>query len=110
MEQEVADTAGGIGYAVQRKRGSDVRKLRLESTDGNGFVPASSGAIYSGKYPLQRKLYAYVAAPTLSEASPAVREMVNLILSDLGQTFMVRTGSLPLSVDELVATRESLGL
>jgi len=110
VEQEVADTPTGIGYAVQRKRGDDVKKLRIESTDGSGATLATADAVYSGKYPLQRKLYAYVAAPSLAEASPAVRELVNLMLSDQGQTFMVRTGSLPLSVDELVATRSRLGL
>jgi phosphate transport system substrate-binding protein len=110
VEKRVSETRAAIGYAVQRKRGAAVKKLAIESSDGSGMTLATEDAVYSGKYPLQRKLYAYVAAPCLAEASPAVREMVNLLLSDEGQTMMVRSGSLPLAVDELLELRGRLGL
>lgn len=108
VEARVAQDRLGIGYVVQRQRGAGVKKLAIEATDGSGATLATEEAIYSGKYPLQRKLYAYVAAPSMADATPAVREIVNLLLSDEGQTMMVRSGSLPLAVDELLDVRSRL--
>lgn len=104
VERTVGDRIAGIGYAVQGPRQFPVKVLALAATDGSGPTSATEEAIYSGRYPLQRKLYAVVAAPSLEKAPPAVREMVNLLLSDQGQTLMVRTRSLPLAAAE-AATR-----
>lgn len=110
VEQAVSQKPGAIGYAVQGPRQFPVKVLALASTDGSGPTLATEEAIYSGRYPLQRKLYAVVAAPSLAQAPPAVREMVNLLLSDQGQTLMVRTRSLPLAAAEVVEWRKRLGL
>lgn len=110
VERTVGEQIGGIGYAVQGPRECPVKVLALPSTDGSGPTLATEEAIYSGRYPLQRKLYAVVAAPSLAAVPPAVREMVNLLLSDQGQTLMVRTCSLPLAAAEVVAWRKRLGL
>jgi phosphate transport system substrate-binding protein len=110
VEQAVSHKPGAIGYAVQGPRQFPVKVLALASTDGGGPTLATEEAIYSGRYPLQRKLYAVVAAPSLVQAPPAVREMVNLLLSDQGQTLMVRTRSLPLAAAEVVEWRKRLGL
>lgn len=110
VEKRVASDPEAIGYMVQRNRGSGVRKLAIEATDGNGATLATEQAIYSGRYPLQRKLYAYLAAPSLADASPEVRILVNLLLSDEGQTMLARTGSLPLAVEEVMEIRQRLGL
>ena len=110
VELTVSEQPGGIGYAVQGSRRYPVKVIALASTDGSGPTFATEETIYSGRYPLQRKLYAVVAAPSLAEAPPAVREIVNLLLSDQGQTLMVRTRSLPLAADEVVEWRKRLGL
>jgi phosphate transport system substrate-binding protein len=110
VEAAVSQLPGGIGYAVQGPRKHRVKVLALASSDGNGYTLATEDAIYSGRYPLQRKLYAVVAAPSLDQAPPSVREMVNLLLSDQGQTLMVRTRSLPLAAAEVVEWRKRLGL
>ena len=110
VERFVSEQPGGIGYAVQGSRRYPVKVIALASTDGSGPTFATEETIYSGRYPLQRKLYAVVAAPSLAEAPPAVREIVNLLLSDQGQTLMVRTRSLPLAADEVVEWRKRLGL
>ena len=110
VESEVGKWPTSIGYAVQGPRENRVKVLALASTDGSGPTLATEEAIYSGRYPLQRKLYAVVAAPSLEKAPPAVREMVNLLLSDQGQTLMVRTRSLPLAAAEVVEWRTRLGL
>jgi len=67
-------------------------------------------AIYSGKYPLQRMFFAYVAAPSFDQAGPFTREFMNLLLSDVGQTLVARAGSLPLSAAEVEQERARLGL
>ncbi len=110
VERAVAAQIGGIGYAVQGPRQYPVKVLALAATDGSGPTLATEESIYSGRYPLQRKLYAVVAAPNLVSTPPAVRELVNLLLSDQGQTLMVRTRSLPLAAAEVVEWRMRLGL
>ena len=110
VEKAVGMQPAGIGYSVQGPRGKGVKVLALAPTDGGAPTLATEDAIYSGRYPLQRKLYAVLSAPSLAAASPAVREMVNLLLSDQGQTLMVRTRSLPLAVDEVLEWRRRLGL
>lgn len=110
VEKAVSLSPGGIGYAVQGPRKHRVKVLALASTDRKGYTLPTEDAIYSGRYPLQRKLYAVIAAPTLDQAPPSVREMVNLLLSDQGQTLMVRTRSLPLAASEVVEWRKRLGL
>ncbi len=110
VESKVAEALNAIGYAAQSSRVYPVKVLAIESVGGGPALLPTEEAIYSSKYPLQRKLYAVIAAPQLSQASPAVREMVNLILSDQGQTLMARTRNLPLAAEEVVALREKLGL
>ncbi len=110
VERTVGEQTGGIGYAVQGPRQHPVKVLALDGTDGSGPTLATEEAIYSGRYPLQRKLYAVVAAPSLADTPPAVRELVNLLLSDQGQTLMVRTRSLPLAAAEVLEWRKQLGL
>lgn len=110
VERLVANDPQSIGYLVQKNRSAKVRKLAIDAADGNGATLATEQAIYSGRYPLQRKLYAYLAAPSLADASPEVRTLVNLLLSDEGQTMFARTGSLPLTVEEVLETRNRLGL
>lgn len=110
VERMVAENEGGIGYAAQRTRVHLVKPLRLAPRGGGDPVVATEASIYSGKYPLQRRLYAYVDAPSLAEASPEVREWINLILSAEGQTLMVRSNFLPLASQEVEAWRNFLEL
>ena len=110
VESMVARSLNGIGYAAQATRIHPVKALAIQASDGGPAALPTEEAIYSGRYPLQRKLYAVVRAPDLSKASPAVREIINLILSDQGQTLLARTRNLPLAADEVVKLRAELGL
>ena len=110
VEAQVSKYPNAIGYAAQASRIHPVKVLAIEATGGGDPVYPTEEAIYSGKYPLQRKLYAILAAKDFSKASANVRELVNLILSDQGQTLMARTRNLPLAADEVVALRIKLGL
>lgn len=109
VERRVGEALGGIGFAVQKTRGNQVRKVGIRSGDGE-VVRATEEAVYSGKYPLQRKIYAFVGSRSLDDAAPQIREMVNLILSAEGQTMIVKGNSLPLSVEEVMEWRGKLGL
>lgn len=108
VEKMVGQDMSGIGYAVQRSREHAVKAVKLAPQGGGVPVAATEATIYSGKYPLQRRLFAIVAAPSLDQASPAVREWVNLILSAEGQTLMVRSNFLPLAKEEVLAWRKFL--
>ncbi len=110
VEAKVAGDKAAIGYATLRPRQADVRVLAVASNSGEKAWPVDTQAIYSGHYPLQRKLYGYVARKTLDDATPLERELVNILLSAAGQTMIAKSGSLPLSTSETAAGRGALGL
>jgi phosphate transport system substrate-binding protein len=110
VEKDVADQANAIGFATLRPRTAKVRALAVAANSGEPAYRTTADDIYSGKYPLQRKFYAYVAAPSLKEGGDFSRELMNLLLSDVGQTLVARGGSLPLMASEVIAERKKLDL
>ncbi|MGF1530969.1 MAG: PstS family phosphate ABC transporter substrate-binding protein [Puniceicoccaceae bacterium] len=110
VEGHVGKAKGGIGYATQRKRVHPVKVLAILPTDGSPAVYPDEASIYSGRYPFQRKLYAHLTVRKLEDASPQVRELVNLILSAEGQTLVVEADNLPLGMEEIQQIRAELGL
>lgn len=110
VEKLVSDQANAIGFATLRPRNQNVRAIAVAPNSGEPAYRITAEDIYSGKYPLQRKFYAYVAAPSLKESGAFSRELMNLILSDVGQTLVARAGTLPLMASEVIAERAKLGL
>lgn len=110
VEAAVAHDPAAIGYASLRFRAADVRVLAIAPNSGEEASLPDSAAIYAGRYPLQRAFYGYVARARLEDAAPLERELVNLLLSDVGQALVARSGSLPLSAAEVVEARARLGL
>jgi phosphate transport system substrate-binding protein len=106
----VADNPDAIGFATLRPRSHMARPIAIAANSGEQAYFPDAESIYSGKYPLQRMFYGYVAAPSLDQGGPFAREFVNLLLSDVGQTLVARAGSLPLSAEEVKAERAKLGL
>jgi phosphate transport system substrate-binding protein len=106
----VADNPDAIGFATLRPRSPKVRAIAVAANSGEQAYFPDAESIYSGKYPLQRMFYGYVAATSLDQGGPFTREFVNLLLSDVGQTLVARAGSLPLSAEEVEAERAKLGL
>lgn len=110
VESTVAGNKHAIGFATTRNRAATVRALAVAANTGEkAYFPNAEG-VYSGKYPLQRMFYGYVAAPSLEQSGPFTREFVNLLLSDVGQTLVARAGSLPLSSEDVTKQRAALGL
>ena len=110
IEKEVAGRPDAIGFTTLRPRAATVRALAVAPNSGQTPYRTTAEDIYSGKYPLQRMFYAYVAARSLNESGPFEREFINLLLSDVGQTLVARAGSLPLMASEVVTERARLGL
>lgn len=110
VEKNVSDNSSAIGYATLRPRNAKVRAIAVAGNSGEHAYFPDAESIYAGKYPLQRMFFGYVAAPSLEQSSPFERELINLLLSDVGQTLVARAGSLPLMASEVVAERAKLGL
>ena len=110
VESEVAKQANAIGFATLRPRTSAVRAIGLAPNSGEPAAHTTADDIYSDRYPLQRMFFIYLAAPSFKESGAFQRELVNLLLSDVGQTLVARAGSLPLMASEVVAERTKLGL
>ncbi len=110
VEKDVTGNANAIGFATLRPRNASVRAISVAPNSGEPAYRTTAEDIYSGKYPLQRKFYAYVAAPSLKDSGGYSRELMNLILSEVGQTLVARAGSLPLMASEVIAERAKLGL
>ncbi len=110
VEKQVARDTAAIGFATLRRRGPVVRLVPIAPNSGETAYLPDAPSVYSGKYPLQRKFYGYIAARSFGEAGPFERELVNLLLSDVGQTLVARAGSLPLMASEVVAERSKLDL
>ncbi|MEP6685527.1 MAG: substrate-binding domain-containing protein [Verrucomicrobiota bacterium] len=110
VEQHVADNTDAIGFASFRPRTRSVRTVAIAANSGEAAFLPNAETIYSDKYPLQRNFYAYVASRSLASAGAFERELFNLILSDVGQTLVARSGNLPLTAREAAAERTKLGL
>ena len=110
VEKKVAEDPAAMGYVSLRPRGPAVRPLAIAENSGMTAYTADAQSVYSGKYPLQRKMYAYVPEKNLGEASATTRELLNLLLSSEGQAMIARTGTLPLTANEVASLRRELGL
>jgi phosphate transport system substrate-binding protein len=110
IEEKLTADPHGIAFASFRTRSMNVRSVAIAANSGETAYLPESETIYSEQYPLQRMFYAYLAAPSLEKSGAFEREFVNLLLSDVGQTLVARSGNLPLLASEVVAERARLGL
>lgn len=110
VEDGVAQNADAIGFVTLGHRSLKVRGVAVAANSGEQAYRPDADSIYSGKYPLQRMFYAYVAARSLHQGGAFQRELVNLLLSDVGQTLVARAGSLPLLASEVTKERADLDL
>jgi phosphate transport system substrate-binding protein len=110
IEADVANDPTAIGFVTLRPRRNGVRALAVAPNSGERAAQVSAEDVYSGRYPLQRLLYGYVTAPNLNAGGAYERELVNLLLSDVGQTLVARVGELPLTANEVIAQRSKLDL
>jgi phosphate transport system substrate-binding protein len=83
----------GIGYAT-----SGVRAVPLSDKKGGAVAEANYQNVLSGKYPLSRVLYVYVAKKPGEPLPKVVAEFLHYVLSKEGQEIVVKDGYDPLTV------------
>jgi len=82
----------GIGYAT-----SGVRALPLSDKKGGPVAEANYQNVLSGKYPLSRMLYVYVAKKPGQPLPKITEEFIKYVLSKEGQEIVVKDGYDPLT-------------
>ncbi|NLS96125.1 MAG: PstS family phosphate ABC transporter substrate-binding protein [Planctomycetaceae bacterium] len=92
----VANDRAGIGYGGIGYVTSEIRAVPLAKADGQSPVEPSFENALSGKYPLGRALYIYVAKKPGEPLSPLVEEFLKFVLSKQGQEIVVKDGYGPL--------------
>ena len=81
----------GIGYAT-----SGVKAVPLSDKKGGPVYEATNANVLSGKYPLSRMLYIYVAKKPGEHLPKVVEEFLKYALSKEGQQIVVKDGFDPL--------------
>ncbi len=94
--QGVTKSINGIGYSGIGYKTSGVKALELANQDGEAAVDATPANAVSGTYPLARFLYVYVNKAPNKPLPPLEREFIKMILSQTGQTAVVKDGYVPL--------------
>jgi phosphate transport system substrate-binding protein len=102
-EDKFAMGYSGIGYTT-----SNVKAIKLAKKAGEPFYGESYENVLSGKYPLARYLYVYVAIDPFKSGegriSPLTREFLAFAISKEGQEVVVKDGYFP--IPEKVASEE----
>jgi phosphate transport system substrate-binding protein len=94
--QGVTEDMYGIGYSGIGYRTSGVKAVALAGKDG-AFITTDPENVYAGKYPLARFLYVYINQPPNRPADPLVKQFLTFVLSQQGQSVVVKDGYLPLT-------------
>ncbi len=92
----ITEDKAGIGYSGIGYLTSGVKTLSLAEKEGGTAYPPTYENVLSGKYPLGRMLYIYVAKKPNEPLPPAVKEFLRYVLSREGQEIVVKDGYLPL--------------
>jgi phosphate transport system substrate-binding protein len=97
--QGVSEDKFSIGYSGIGYTTSNVKAIRLAKKAGEPFFAESYDNVLSGKYPLARYLYVYVAVDPYKSGSdkisPLTSEFLKFALSKEGQEVVVKDGYFP---------------
>jgi phosphate transport system substrate-binding protein len=104
----VAHDIAGIGYSGIGYATSGVRALPLSDKKGGHAEAANYQNVLSGKYPLSRMLYIYVAKKPGQPLPKVVEEFLKFALSREGQEIVVKDGYDPLTAQMIAAQLKSL--
>ena len=98
--QGVSEDKFSIGYSGIGYSTSNVKPIKLAKKAGQPYYAESYENVLSGKYPLARYLYVYVAVDPFKSGqarlSPLTREFLKYALSKEGQEAVVKDGYFPL--------------
>ncbi|MBU0481298.1 MAG: phosphate ABC transporter substrate-binding protein [Proteobacteria bacterium] len=92
----VTEDRAGIGYSGIGYRTSGVKAISLGKKMGGQVYEPNYKNVLSGKYPLARTLYIYVAKEPNQPLPLLQKEFLKFILSRTGQEIVVKDGYLPL--------------
>ena len=92
----ITEDKAGIGYSGIGYKTSGVKAVDLSDKKGGTAFEASYENVLSGKYPLSRMLYIYVAKEPNKPLPPLTKEFLKFVLSKAGQEIVVKDGFLPL--------------
>jgi len=93
--QGVTEDKFAVGYSGIGYKTSGVRTVPVAAKAGQ-CIDDSPENVISGKYPLSRFLYVYVNKAPNKPLDPLVREYLKYVLSQQGQTTVVKDGFIPL--------------
>ncbi|WP_256502072.1 PstS family phosphate ABC transporter substrate-binding protein [Desulfuromonas sp. KJ2020] len=91
----VTEDKSGIGYSGIGYLTSGVKAIALSEKGGPAYEPTYENVL-SGKYPLGRMLYLYVAKKPNEPLPKMLEEFIKFVLSKEGQEVVVKDGYLPL--------------
>ncbi|MDD3814166.1 MAG: phosphate ABC transporter substrate-binding protein [Desulfocapsaceae bacterium] len=98
----VTENRSGIGYSGIGYKTSGVKAIALSAKQGEAAAEPNYENVLSGKYPLSRTLYIYVAKEPNKPLPAVTAEFLKFVLSKEGQEIVVKDGYLPLP-SEVVA-------
>ncbi|MDD2366796.1 MAG: phosphate ABC transporter substrate-binding protein [Desulfuromonadaceae bacterium] len=104
----IAHDISGIGYSGIGYATSGVRALPLSDKKGGKAEAANYQNVLSGKYPLSRMLYIYVAKKPGEPLPKVVEEFLKYALSKEGQQVVVKDGYDPLTAGMIDAQLKAL--
>jgi len=104
----IAHDISGIGYSGIGYATSGVRVLALSDKKGAHAEAANYQNVLSGKYPLSRMLYIYVAKKPGEPLPKVVEEFLKFALSKEGQEIVVKDGYDPLTAKMIAVQLKSL--
>lgn len=108
--QDVAKDAGAVGVVSwANAHSSSIRVVPIASALGGRAVDLSAEMIASGDYPLVRPLSVVVALEDGEIADPLVAEFLRYILSENGQSDVIKDGFQPLGRARLLEQYDRLG-
>ncbi|MDK2745344.1 MAG: substrate-binding domain-containing protein [Nitrospira sp. BO4] len=85
----------GIGYSALGLHASNVRALPIAEKEGMPFVSPSHETVVNQTYPLQHALYLYFDKSPKAPLPDAVQEFLTFIMSQEGETTVVKAGLFP---------------
>ena len=98
--QGISEDKFGVGYSGIGYVTSNVKAIKLAKKAGDAFYAESYENVLSGKYPLARYLYVYVAIDPFKggdeKISPLTREFLKFAISKEGQEVVVKDGYFPI--------------
>jgi phosphate transport system substrate-binding protein len=105
----VTEELEGIGYSGIGYQTSGVRALLLSKKKGEDAYEPNYANVLSGKYPLARMLYVYVAKEPGKPLPKRTLEYLKFVLSKQGQEIVVKDGYLPLPGEVVKKQLDLLG-